>query len=206
MPVPKRRDHTEKMQRITLASRMVAHEVRLSTIRRWCGVSDNRVRELYRSWAHEKGIRYAVRHRGPTPRQPALFLRSAQVRSEAAAFAGLCCLFEIFPKRPLANPRRELPSLQRGEQLLLAYEMFLSLVGSSVISLEQAMLLLTAVTQGTQLRLGHCVHCGAAIVFDPGAAQRRCCGRCDHKAPAEEDLAPRRVPQDLQEAVQHSLF
>lgn len=206
MRPPKRRYDTE-MLRISLAKRMVTHEARTRTIQRWCGLSEGRIRELYRSWAHDKGVRYAVRHRGPTPRQPALFLRTTQIRSEAAAFAALCGLFEIMPSRPLSNVRRELPTLQRCDLLLRAYETFLSLIGSTEISLEQAVLLLTAVTQGTELRLGHCVHCGAAILFDPRYARRRSCGRCDHQAPpAEEGVPANGSHQELERSVQHSLF
>ena len=206
MHPPKRRYETD-MLRISVAKRMVTHEARLSTVRRWCGVSEARVRELYRNWAHERGVRYAVRHRGPIPRQPAIFLRSAQVRSEAAALSALCGLFEIIPARALANPRRELPNLQRGEQLLRAYELFLSVVGSSAISLDQALLLLTAITQASALRLGHCAHCGAAIVFDPNDTRRRSCGRCDHKPPVgDQTVGVVQSERELGEGVQQSLF
>jgi len=203
---PKRRYETDLL-RMSVAKKMVAHEARTRTIQRWCGLSEGRVRELYRSWAQDRGFRYAVRHRGPTPHQPALFLKTSRLRSEAAALAALCGLYEIIPRQPLANVRRELPNLQRGERLLRAYETFLSLIGRTEITLEQTVLLLTAVTQGTVLRLGHCVHCGAAIVFDPNDRRRRACGRCDHRTHAtDHDFSVKNVPGDPQEGVQQSLF
>jgi hypothetical protein len=204
---PPKRSYDTEILRISLAKKMVRHEARTRTIQRWCGLTEGRIRELYRSFARDQGSRYAVRHRGPTPRQPGLFLRTTHIRSEAAALAGVYGLLQIIPTRPLANVRRELPTLQRCDQLLRAYESFLSLVGSTEISLEQAVLLLMAVAQGTELRLGHCVQCGAAIVFDPRFARRRSCGRCDAKAPSiEERLAANRSHQDVQEGVQQSLF
>ena len=177
MRVSKRRYHNEILG-YALAARMVTHEARTDTIRRWSGVSEDRIRLLYRANGPERGERPAVRHRGPAPRQSAFFLRTAQIRSHAGALAGMCSLLGIIPAQPLANARRELPGLHRGELLCCAYEMFRSLVGASEITLEYSVLLVVAIAQGTQLRLGNCLHCGAAIVFDPSEPGWRACRHC----------------------------
>ncbi|HVA19301.1 MAG TPA: hypothetical protein VMU55_03925 [Solirubrobacteraceae bacterium] len=206
MRVSEQRYHNDIL-RYALAARMVSHEARTRTIRRWSGVSEGRVRELYRAYAREKGDRYAVRHRGPSPRQAAFFLRTAQIRSEAAALAALCSLLGVVPTQPLANARRELPSARRGELLCRAYEMFQRFAGTSQITLEHAVLLVTAVAQGTRLRLGHCVHCGGAIVFDPLSLMRRACSACadEHLDDPPSQAAPL-LPDLHAQDPQRSLF
>ncbi|MGH8254607.1 MAG: hypothetical protein ACRET0_00125 [Steroidobacteraceae bacterium] len=202
-----KRRYEKEIQCLSLAARMVAHEARTQTIRRWSGVSEARVRELYRAYARERGDRYAVRHRGPAPRQPAYFLRTAHIRGDAGALAALCSLLEVIPPQPMPNARRELPNLPRGELLCRAYEMFTEMVGESDLTLEHAALLVTAIAQGTQLRIGHCVHCGGAIVFDPGELGRRACRHCceeQHASGETDEPAP--PASQLPEGTQQSLF
>lgn len=203
-----KRRYQKEIQCLSLAARMVAHEARTQTIRRWSGVSEARVRELYRAYARERGARYAVRHRGPAPRQPAFFLRTAQIRGDAGALAALCCRLEVIPPRLMANARRELPSVHRGELLCRAYEMFTEMVGQSDITLEHAALLVIAIAQGTQLRIGHCVHCGGAIVFDPGEIGRRACRHCcEEEQHATRQAGEAETPADsAPEGTQQSLF
>ncbi len=42
--------YTRDRQRFDLAFRMIHHEARTSTIRSWTGLSDERIRKLYRSY------------------------------------------------------------------------------------------------------------------------------------------------------------
>ena len=184
MRVTKSRYHNQ-VQRYALAARMVAHEVRTDTICRWSGLSEGRVRELYRAFARERGDRRTVRHRGPAPKQPAFFLRTAQVCREAGALAVVCATLGVLPEQPLPNAPHELPGLQRGELLCRAYEMFKGLVGASTITLEHTLLLAIAIAQGTQLTLGHCQCCGGAVIFHPhGSARSPACKQCQADAEA----------------------
>ena len=191
--------------RYSLAATMVRLEARTRTIRQWTGVSGRLVRALYDSYLRDEGR--TLRHRGPTPRRAAFFLRSAKVRDEAAALVGLCSVLQVIPAQPLDNARRELPGLQRGERLCRVFELFQGLVGSSEFTLDHAILLIVAVAQGTELRLGHCTDCGGAMIFDPEALSRRMCSHCaaEPQVSHEESRAARDGPHSSVPA-QQSLF
>ena len=63
------------------------HEARTRTIKSWTGLTDDRIRKLYRSYVADAGRRVVRRHRGKSPRQSAFFMRNAGVRREAAGLA-----------------------------------------------------------------------------------------------------------------------
>ena len=67
-------------QRFDLALRLISHEARTCTIRIWTGLSDDRIRKLYKSYlAHSGGVRVS-RHRGKPPTQVNFFQRNREIR------------------------------------------------------------------------------------------------------------------------------
>jgi hypothetical protein len=108
----------------------------------------------------------ASRRRGPSPQSLAFFFGTARSRSESAAVVGLCYLLGVLPSEPVANPRRELPSVWRGQKLCVAYEMYLELVPQTVMTLEHVVLLIMTVALGHEFQVGHCISCGGVIVID----------------------------------------
>ena len=202
MRVCKKRYHTELL-RMNLAARMVEHEARTETIRRWSGVSEQRVRELYR--ASKQGR--SVRHRGPAPRKPALFLKASNMRSEASALAAVCYAMDLITPRAARAARRDLETVQQGERLCRAYEMYQRLVEHSELTLEHAALLVTTLTEGTELRLGRCIYCGNGTLFDPCGNNRRTCGDCARSGRSEPTAPSATIPQSQGERpVQQKLF
>ena len=203
--------HTDplEVQRFNLAERMVRLEARTHTIRRWTGLSEGRVRALYRLHVRDRGGARPVRHRGPPPHLVSFFLKTAQLRAEAAALAVLCSTLEVLPERRLANVRRELPGVQRGEALCRAYELYCALTGGTELTLEHAVLLVTAIAQGNELSLEHCAECGGALVYGPADLSRRICLAC-----RVEEQWIRQLPHDRESeapergtlTVQQSLF
>ena len=69
------RYHRERL-RMELALRFLRHEARTQTIRAWTGLSDDRIRKLYRSYLGDARGELP-RHRGKSPHQVAYFTRSA---------------------------------------------------------------------------------------------------------------------------------
>ncbi len=65
----------------SLLWRFLEHEARTQTIRTWTGLSDDRIRKLYRSYM-TRARRYVPRHRGKSPHQIAYFARSVRVQQE----------------------------------------------------------------------------------------------------------------------------
>jgi hypothetical protein len=80
--------------RLDLALRFIHHEARTHTIRAWTGLTDDRIRKLYRTYLQEAGGSGVTRHRGKSPRQAAFFTRSLRMRREAAVIVHIPREFE----------------------------------------------------------------------------------------------------------------
>src|ERR1700722_2970492 len=101
---------------LQLALRFLEHEARTQTIRRWTGLSDDRIRKLYRSYATH-APRFVRRHRGKSPHQVAYFGRSLRIQQETVWLASLLSLFGVIPPEPCVNEGSALPNVPRGELL-----------------------------------------------------------------------------------------
>jgi hypothetical protein len=153
-----------------VALSFIRHEARTRTIRVWTGLTDDRIRKLYRSYLKDSQHAPPPRHRGKSPQQPAFFTRSARARHESALLASLCRLVGALPAQAAvataSEPARSLAGLNRGELLCRAYESYRSLVGAPLISFEHAVFLLSALWRGDELVIGGCRDCGALLVTD----------------------------------------
>src|SRR5215831_17709094 len=146
--------------RLDLALRFIHHEARTHTIRAWTGLTDDRIRKLYRTYLHEAGGTGVARHRGKSPRQAAFFTRSMRMRREAAVFASVSSLFGLFGPRSIAvEPGTGAHSVARGNLLCEAFEAYRALVDEPQISFEHAVFLLAALHAGDELRVAHCRDC-----------------------------------------------
>src|SRR5262245_11538222 len=112
--------------RLDLALRFIHHEARTHTIRAWTGLTDDRIRKLYRTYLHEADGSGVARHRGKSPRQAAFFTRSVRMRREAAVFASVSSLFGLISPERGSQPQ---PTVARGALLCEAFETYRALVG-----------------------------------------------------------------------------
>jgi hypothetical protein len=189
-----RKQHTGRVMRISddrysrerfsldLALRFLRHEARTQTIRKWTGLTDDRIRNLYRSYVR-RGGQFVPRHRGKSPHQVAYFMRSHRVQWEAAQLASLLSLFGVIPAQPNPELAAVLPTVARGEKLCSAFELFRTTIPGSQISFEHSVFLATALTRGDQLKLCGCRECGGLLVTERLPARER---RCIYCANAEE--------------------
>jgi len=178
--------YSRERARMELALRFLRHEARTQTIRAWTGLSDDRIRKLYRSYmSHAR--RYLPRHRGKSPHQIAYFSRSLRLQEETALLASVLSLLGVVPAplpaaapaAPFAlEPAGALPGLTRGELLCQAFEVFRLLLPSAQISFEHAVFLATALARGDQLRLGGCADCGSLMVTERLALRAARCHHC----------------------------
>ena len=166
--------------RLDLALRFIHHEARTHTIRAWTGLTDDRIRKLYRTYLHEAGGASVARHRGKSPRQAAFFTRSLRMRREAAVFASVSSLFGLItPQTILVDPNTQhAPTVARGALLCEAFEAYRALIGESQISFEHAVYLLGALISGDELRLAHCRDCSGVLVTDRLALRAPVCNEC----------------------------
>ena len=82
--------------RLNLALRFLMHEARTRTICMWTGLTQDRIRSLYRDYMNGAGNRIP-RHRGKSPQTVAFFTRSLRVQQETAVLASLLCLNGVVP-------------------------------------------------------------------------------------------------------------
>lgn len=168
--------YSRERLRMELALRFLRHEARTQTIRAWTGLSDDRIRKLYRSYMVQ-ARRELPRHRGKSPHQVAYFTRSLRLQRESAVLASVLMLLEVVPSHPAAATAA-LPGLTRGEQLCQAFEAYRTLVPGAQISFEHAVFLASALTRGDQLRLGDCIDCGSLVVAERFPARAVRCQQC----------------------------
>jgi len=175
--------YTRERARMELALRFLYLEARTQTIRTWTGLSDDRIRKLYRSYmSHAR--RYLPRHRGKSPHQVAYFTRSVRAQEETALLASVLSLLGVMPAAAAApaagavGDAQHLPGVARGELLCQAFEAFQLVLPSAQISFEHAVFLATALARGDQLRLDNCGGCGGFVVIEPFQLRTPRCPYC----------------------------
>lgn len=170
------RYNRERMS-LDLALRFLHLEARTQTIRTWTGLTDDRIRNLYRSYM-ARGPRFVPRHRGKSPHQIAFFTRSARIQWETAQLASLLSLMNVIPVHSGSDTALSLPGVARGERLCYAYEMYQMTIPGAQISFEHAVFLTIALARGDQLRLGECAECGGMLVIERFPLRERRCVQC----------------------------
>src|SRR5277367_4234261 len=117
--------YTRDRQRLDLALRLIHHEARTFTIRQWTGLSDDRIRKLYRSYVLDHGAKFVLRHRGKSPRQAAFFFRNAELNFQAAQLASLFLMFGLLRGTAVGlESAYRVGSLESGVLLCQAYETY----------------------------------------------------------------------------------
>jgi len=172
--------YTRDRQRLDLALRLIHHEARTFTIRQWTGLSDDRIRKLYRSYVLHHDAGQVLRHRGKSPRQAAFFFRNAELNFHAAQLASLFVVYGLLcgSDIELVSGYR-VGSLESGTLLCQAYEAYLDLHAPASISFEHAWFLLLALSRHEELGVARCGVCGGVRLRDLLSKRRLTCGNCE---------------------------
>src|SRR5580693_6443221 len=172
--------YTRDRERFDLALRLIRHEARTFTIRQWTGLSDDRIRKLYRSYVLNHDPKSVPRHRGKSPRQAAFFFRSAELNFQAAQLASLFVVYGLLCGTALGlESRYRVGSLESGTLLCQAYEAYLQLHVPARISFEHAWFLLLALARRDELGMSRCLSCGGVWLLDLLAKRRPSCANCE---------------------------
>ncbi len=172
--------YSRDRQRYDLALRLIRHEARTFTIRQWTGLSDDRIRKLYRSYVLDHDPKSVPRHRGKSPRQAAFFFRSAELNFQAAQLASLFVVYGLLCGTALGlESRYRVGSLESGILLCQAYEAYLELHVPARISFEHAWFLLLALARRDELGMSRCRSCGGVWLHDLLAKRRPSCTNCE---------------------------
>jgi hypothetical protein len=190
--------YTRDRQRLDLALRLIRHEARTFTIRQWTGLSDDRIRKLYKSYVANDRT-HVSRHRGKSPRQSAFFFRNADVHFQATQLASLYLMYGLLRAAPVgAEPRYRVGSLESGALLCQAYEAYLELHIPAGISFEHAWFLLLALGRRDEIGVSRCAQCGGLRLRDLLTRRRQACATCGHMPAAS-------APASMTRALSHSM-
>ena len=171
--------YTRDRQRLDLALRLIRHEARTFTIRQWTGLSDDRIRKLYRSYVMHHDARLVSRHRGKSPRQAAFFFRNGELNFQSAQLASLYVMYGLLRGTDSGlEPRYRVGSLESGTLLCQAYEAYLELHAPASISFEHAWFLLLALARRDEVGISRCGVCGGVRLHDLLARHKIACGTC----------------------------
>lgn len=171
-------------QRHDLALRMIRHEARTCTIRSCTGLTDDRIRRLYKTYASHMPSVPVRRRRGKSPRQVAFFVRNARAQLESSMLASVFATFGLWrvqsnvPPGSIALKSIALGSIEHGRLFCDAYETHRQLLRNADISFEHAWFLLQLLSRNADLHAVRCRHCDSQYLRDQVNMCRRACPVC----------------------------
>jgi len=163
-------------RRLHLGLRLLTHGARAQTASEWSGLTPDRLTTLKRRWLPEAGDGF----RGPAPTSFQPHFRSAIRSVHATLFAGIYqTLFQH--DRRNGTSGELLPSLENGELLCEAYEVFRMWVAESDLEFDQAVLLARGVAKSEIIELTQCSCCDGVMLIDKLAQRKERCNDCRHR-------------------------
>lgn len=187
-------------RRHDLALRMIRHEARTCTIRLCTGLTDDRIRRLYQTYASHVPAAPTRRHRGKSPRQIAFYMRNAQMQFEASLLAALFVAFGLLD----GSPQTEHDRLRYGVLFCDAYETHAQLLPASPMSFEHAWFLLQLLMRQGAFDALRCRQCDGAFLQDRTTVLRRACPSCklkDARSVRRRSGSRRRGSRDVHEEI-----
>jgi len=167
--------YLEDRRKLDLAWRLLRHGARTQTISRWTGISARRVRSLLKKYRARSTELQIQRPRGDSPFNMELLMRSPRRRLEAALLA---TLHKELSVQAGFQADAFKPDLSAGELACKAYEGLREREPRSGLSIDQAFLVLSAVSRNVEFGLGRCLSCDAPMLIDRLAVVSRRCGTC----------------------------
>ncbi len=167
-------------QRHDLALRMIGHEARTCTIKSCTGLTDDRIRRLYKTLAEHHATIDVRRRRGKSPRQISFFTRNAQMQFESSVLAAVFTAFGLLQRESATMP--DALSLEFGELFCDAYETHRQLLNNANVSFEHAWFLLQLLNRDNELKMTRCRRCHGHYLRDRINLSPRTCPVCELKS------------------------
>lgn len=161
-------------QRHDLALRMIRHEARTCTIRACTGLSEDRIRKLYKTYAEHLMCVPLRRKRGKSPRRVCFFMRNTQVQLEASLLASVLTAFGLLPSK---SASLEL-SVHLAQCFCAAYETHRQLPHTGGISFEHAWFLWRLLHERREVWTTRCRECHSHYLRDHVSVTRHACPLC----------------------------
>lgn len=170
--------YSSERSRHDLALRMIRHEARTCTIRECTGLTDDRIRRLYKSYAHELSEAPVRRRRGKSPRQVTFFVRNTRAQFESSILAGAFAAFGLLHAIKNKMPSEPPEAIDFGRRFCDAYETHQQLLNTQTLSFEHAWFLLHLLNRSGDLRAVRCRHCDSYYLRDRFNLCRHTCPTC----------------------------
>jgi hypothetical protein len=167
-----------------LALRMIRHEARTCTIRACTGLSDDRIRRLYKTYAYEFNEEPVRRRRGKSPRQITYFVRNTRAQFESSLLASAFTAFGLLRAQHGSGTNKlgiDLDSIEYGKLFCDAYETHQQLLNNPTLSFEHAWFLLQLLNRSGDLHAVRCRHCDSHYLQDRFNVCRHSCPACKLK-------------------------
>jgi hypothetical protein len=126
------------------------------------------------------------RLRGPSPSSFEIFFRSALTSNQAALFVCIC---------RIVGAGKSPNSLEDGEKMCEAFEIFREWEPDARLEFEQAVLLLVGSEEAERIELVSCSGCRVAILCDKLGDSRRTCRRCTSSIARTKAASPLPSPR-----------
>jgi hypothetical protein len=167
--------YTRERERCELGLRLLRHEARTCLILACTGISEDRVRKLYKTYLQDRTPTQLRRKRGKAPQELKAFVRNTDSHLEASLLAGILRSLELIDASAVHPQWR--PTPQFGTRFCDAYEYYLACAESALFNFEHAWFLMLTLARG-QLSFTECPQCGAACIQDVLATLPRPCPFC----------------------------
>jgi hypothetical protein len=161
-------------RRIQLGLRLLAHGARPQTICRWTDLTPSQLITLRRRWGFEGDDIL----RGPSPHSFDKFFTSWTRRHQAALFLSICEMIAVVPSRRGPDAVKRLHSIENGERLCEAFEIFKEWEPQANFDFERIDFLLSGLVDGERIALSRCPDCSSALLIDKDATKKNWCLRC----------------------------
>jgi hypothetical protein len=164
-------------RRIQLGLRFLSHGARAQTTCQWSGLTPDQLVTLRRRWMFNADERL----RGPSPSSFQHFFRSAKSREQASLFVCICQIVGATPRHARAGTPKSLASLENGERLCEAFEIYREWEPNADLEFEQAVLLATGAVDAEKIELANCLNCSGALLIDRLGRATVMCARCTQR-------------------------
>lgn len=171
-------------RRIQLGLRLLAHGARAQTTCQWSGLTPDQLVTLRRRWMFNSDERL----RGPSPSSFQVFFRSAKTSSQAALFACICHII---------GAAKSFASLENGEKLCEAFEIYREWEPQANFDFEQVVLLINGSVHAEKIELDYCSGCDRALLIDKLANTQRTCLRCRRRNSRTVDSARKKRDESV---------
>lgn len=184
--------YSYERQHCELALRLLRYQARSCLIRTCTGLTDDRIRKLYKSYLQPQTPQR--RKRGKSPHEPAVFTRNARTQLEASLLAGI--LQSLTLADATNADERWQPSMAYVQRFCDAYEYYrhmlaLTQASEPIFSFEHAWFLMQMLAGGL-MQMRRCAECGAMHLHDVLAVSARPCSFCETATRPVLSLVPRR--------------